>query len=89
MARSRSPVNLDELPDGGTPEAAAGTPTLIFDAYLAGNNTSRQALGAGGQDGEAWLCLEVSRADAAMLLQHFHLLTGRSFRVSIDVEPDA
>lgn len=76
-------VELDTLPDTGlTPDSPS---SLQFDAYLAGNNTNRQALGAGGQDGEAWLCLELSRADAAMLLQHFHLLTGRCFRVSFDL----
>lgn len=83
----REPRSLDDLPDSG----GLGTPpeALTFSAYLAGNNTSRQALGAGGQDGEAWLCLEVSREDAAMLLQHFHLLTGRAFEVSIAIGGEA
>lgn len=84
MAR-RPDVDLDKLPDGDGPPADDPVGPLTFDAYLAGNNTNRQALGAGGQDGEAWLCLEVSRDSAANILRQFHLLTGRAFRVTIEV----
>lgn len=86
MAKRHASRSLDDLPDGGLSAESAAPSSLRFEAYLAGNNTGRQALGVGGQDGEAWLCLEVSQSDAAMLLQHFHALTGRSFTVTISLE---